>query len=70
MGGIMDTSGFYKAAEGDLLHGPTTVMGADLQLLREEKDTYDYPVAGWYWFDSEEEAREFFELPLSPDLLE
>jgi hypothetical protein len=54
----------YKLDEGSLLCGPTTVMGADIELLRQDKDTYDYPVAGWYWFDSEEEAREFLGLPL------
>lgn len=63
----MDTSGFYKLDEGTLLHGPTTVMGADLELLRDERASYMYPVAGWYWFDSEAEARKFFGLPSSQE---
>jgi hypothetical protein len=65
MEGDMDTSGFYKVAEDQLLYGPNTVMGADLELLRDEHDSYRYPVAGWYWFDSEEDATVFFELPLT-----
>jgi hypothetical protein len=50
------TSGFYKL-EGDVLiragkfvHAPTFV------LLAEDKDTYAYPVDGWTWFDSYEDA--------------
>ena len=58
----MDTSGFYKLDEGNLLYGPTTVMGADLELLRDEHEQYEYPVAGWHWFDNEAEARAFFGL--------
>jgi hypothetical protein len=29
-------------------------------LIASEHATYEYPVDGWYWFDSEEDAREFF----------
>jgi hypothetical protein len=59
----MDTSGFYRADEDALLYAPTTVMGSEFELLRQEKETYEYPVEGWYWFDSEAEARKFFNLP-------
>lgn len=54
-----DSSGFYKYEE-ILLHGPNAVHGPDFSLLKEEKDNYSYPVEGWYWFDSEEVAKEFF----------
>ena len=55
---------FYKKSEEDeLLYGPNNVFAPAFTLSKEQKDTYDYPVEGWYWFDSEEEAREFFELP-------
>lgn len=60
----MDTSGFYKIDGDQLLHGPTTVMGGDIELLRDERTNYAYPVAGWHWFDSEADARQFFELPV------
>lgn len=64
----MDTSGFYKYMNGELFCGPIFVYGAydAFRLFREERNTYTYPVDGWYWFDSEEEARIFFNIPL-PD---
>lgn len=49
------------------MHGPTAVHGPSFNLLSEEKDLYTYPVEGWYWFDSEAEAREFFGLPPKPE---
>ena len=54
---------FYKLIdEVNYTYGPE-VINAEYQLLTEDKDTYAYPVDGWYWFDTEEEAREFFNLP-------
>lgn len=52
-------SGFYKL-DGSLLYGPNYVLNANYQLYREQYETYTYPVDGWYWFDSEEEAKAFF----------
>lgn len=65
----MDTSGFYKLEESQLLlYAPNTVMFPisidHLSLERNEHENYTYPVHGWYWFDTEEEARIFFDLPL------
>lgn len=59
----MDTSGFYKL-DGDLLFGPNFVLNAKYELRRETKDNHIYPVDGWHWFDSEQQAREFFNLPM------
>jgi hypothetical protein len=58
---ILNTSGFYKNDNGDLLYG-TTIYGPYEQylLLREEKDNYTYPIDGWVWFNSEKEAKTFF----------
>lgn len=53
----MDTSGFYNNDEGSLLFAPNIVSSPDFELLREKKDEYSYPVNGWSWFDSEEEAK-------------
>lgn len=61
----MDTSGFYKL-DSDLLFGPNFVLNASYELRRETKDQCAYPEDGWYWFDSEEDARLFFNLPLPP----
>ena len=51
-----DTSGFYKNDNGILLFGPNAIVSKDYSLFRELKDENQYPVDGWYWFNSEEEA--------------
>lgn len=56
----MDTSGFYKNDNGILLYGPNFVLNVDYELHRETYTTAEYPVDGWYWFDSEDEAYNFF----------
>jgi hypothetical protein len=63
MDGDRMNPGFYKL-DGDLLYGPNFVLNADYSLYKETYDQYTYPVDGWYWFDSEEEARVYFELPI------
>jgi len=55
--------GFYKLDGEDLLHGPNFVLAGSYNLYVEEKETYIYPVGGWYWFDAESAARVFFGLP-------
>lgn len=53
----MDTSGFYKLNEvGEWEYAPNFVYAPTYTLLREDKDTYDYPVDGWYWYDVAPEA--------------
>lgn len=56
-----DTSGFYKL-DGSLLFGPNFVLNMNYELRRETKDRHTYPIDGWYWFDTEEEAHLFFNL--------
>ena len=56
----MDTSGFYKLEDGRLLHGPNFVLNADYELRRAAKDSQQYPVEGWNWFDDIESAKEHF----------
>ena len=65
-----DTSGFYKL-DGDLLFGPNFVLNANYELRRETQEQHTYPVDGWYWFDSEGEARSFFglEMDLSSEIV-
>lgn len=60
-----DTSGFYKL-DGDLLYGPNFVLNANYELRKELKDEHTYPVDGWYWFDSLEEAQTFFNIDPTP----
>jgi hypothetical protein len=48
----IDTSGFYKqAVDGPWMHAPNFVYGFDFELIKENKDTYTYPVDGWTWYD-------------------
>lgn len=62
-------SGFYKNDNGTPLYAPNFVINKNFELLRENKDGYTYPVDGWTWFDSVEEAAAAmgFELPEAPD---
>jgi hypothetical protein len=56
-----DTSGFYKLENSELFYGKNFVYGIEYtNLLRENKDSYSYPVGGWYWFDTIEQAKIFF----------
>lgn len=57
---MQDTSGFYKEDQGVLLFGPNGVLGPEYALEREFHDQYTYPINGWYWFDTEADARAFF----------
>lgn len=58
------SSGFYKYEDQNLLHGPNFVYNEEYTLLREEADTIEFPIDGWYWFDTMEDAYEFFNIPL------
>ena len=46
-----DTSGFYKLEDDNWLYAPNFVYGPNYTLLRENKDSYTYPVEGWTWYD-------------------
>lgn len=59
---MSNTSGFYKF-DGELLFGPNFVLNAAYALYSNTKDLYQYPVDGWYWFDTLQQAQAFFEIP-------
>jgi len=69
---IGDTSGFYRVdtASGIVVCGPHYVYGPydSYTLLKEQKDTYTYPIDGWYWFDTEEQAYNFFGIEWYPEV--
>ena len=48
--------GFYKNEDGVLLFAPNFVESKYFQLYIEDKDKYTYPVYGWYYFETLEEA--------------
>lgn len=59
------TSGFYKL-DGDLLYAPNFVLNADYELRKETYTENVYPVDGWHWFNSVEDANTYFNLPNKP----
>lgn len=63
------SQGFYKYSDGQFYHGPNFVSNSSFEILKENKDDYIYPVEGWYWFDSREEALFFFGIE-DPDIEE
>jgi hypothetical protein len=52
---------FYKY-EDFLMYGPIVSFADGSILVLDAKDTYTYPVDGWYYFDTEEEAKIFFNI--------
>lgn len=47
-----NTSGFYKLNEiNEWEFAPNFVYAPTYTLLREDKNTYQYPVDGWNWYD-------------------
>mgnify|MGYP003333984937 CR=1 FL=1 len=59
------TSGFYKQDpdQGLLLFGRFYVLNSDYELHRHLADSYTYPVDGWAWYESEEQARQALNCP-------
>jgi hypothetical protein len=45
------TAGFYKLEDNNWQYAPNFVDAPNYQLLRENKDSYIYPVDGWTWYD-------------------
>lgn len=66
----METAGFYFNDNGYVICALNYVCGPYEQftLIKKLKDTYIYPVGQWYWFDSEEEAYNFFGIPWSSNV--
>jgi hypothetical protein len=62
--------GFYKIErqsildEPVVLYAPNFVLNKDYELRIEHYNTYSYPTDGWYYFDSEVNAYDFFGLDL------
>ena len=64
MDGSRMTSGFYKYESNAVSYGPNYVLYKDFELRKESKDEHTYPIDGWYWFDTMEDAYLFFNIPL------
>lgn len=59
----MNTQGFYKFIDDELLYGANFVSNANYELIAENREQYSYPIDGWSWFYSEEEAKTFLKVP-------
>lgn len=47
---------FFKKDNDNLLTAPNFVYAPDYTLKADEKDSYEYPIDGWYWFETLDEA--------------
>jgi hypothetical protein len=57
----MNNAGFYKKEDSQILYAPNIVEGQGYVLVSLEKDTYEYPIDGWIWAQSEADAIAYFE---------
>jgi len=53
--------GFYKNDNGFLVWSADRVINENFELWENEKDTYNYPVEGWIWADTDLIARQILE---------
>lgn len=53
---------FFKLEDTILQEAPNFVHTADYELSAEHKHLYKYPIFDWYWFDTIEEAKIFFDI--------
>ena len=60
--------GFYqKNADNSVLYAPNAVCGQNFEIFKEMKASYEYPIHGWTWYDSGEEAFKAFGLEMPKD---
>lgn len=64
------SAGFYKACQNCLSYASTLVKSSEFELRIEDKDTYEYPIHGWRYFESQEDALAFYEDLIQEDLVE
>jgi hypothetical protein len=57
-----DTAGFYKY-ESEILTWGKWVLNLEYHLVADKHTEYELPIDGWYWFDSIQQARQFFNIP-------
>jgi len=59
-----DTSGFYKNTNGNVCYAKHSVDAPTFTLIAAQHQSYTYPIDGWHWFNSEEEAYISFGIPI------
>jgi hypothetical protein len=55
----MNNAGFYKKEETEILFAPNIVEGNGYMLVATDKDSYEYPIDGWVWANSFDDALVF-----------
>ena len=64
------SAGFYALLGEQVHYAPNFVFTPNYALIKEDKDEYllldIFPMDGWYWFDSKEEAEAFFGQKIDP----
>ena len=51
---------FYKLDNEEILEAPNGVYTPTNTMTKDNYQEFSYPVEGWYWFDTIEEAYSFF----------
>lgn len=63
-------AGFYALFGDEVSYAPNFVFAPEYALIKEDKDEYllldIFPMDGWYWFDSDDEAYAFFGMEKPP----
>ena len=54
--------GFYKFEDGNLLFAPNFVDAPEFTLDAINKNELNLPLDGWYWFESKQEAKDYFNI--------
>lgn len=54
---------FFKLDNTELLEAPNFIYAPGYELAATLHEEYTYPYDGWYWFDTQEEAKTFFNIP-------
>ena len=57
----MNKPGFYKKEDTQIIYAPNIVEGPNYLLIAVDKDSYNYPVDGWIWAQSKDDAIAYFE---------
>lgn len=53
---------FYKYENEQLMYGPTVMFPDGVLLHIDHMDQVTLPYEGWYYFVTEQEAKDFFEI--------
>jgi len=54
--------GFYKILNDELWHAPNAIYSPSYTLTKENRGEFNLPHDGWYWFDTEAEAKTYFNI--------